>query len=69
MGQGTKIAELNDNLRQTGEGGRVVITSGVSGMGLEFVAAAMAAVRTFSAFTEDNDPYGERDSRCRRGGQ
>ena len=61
MAGATKIAELNDKLRQTGEGGRVVMTSGVSAMGIPFVAVVMAAVRSFSTFSEDNDPYGEHD--------
>lgn len=56
-----KIAELNDALRQTGEGGRIVTTSGVMALGSDFLLAVMAAVRTFSTFTEDNDPYGEHD--------
>ena len=56
-----KIAELNDQLRQTGEGGQIVVTSGVATMGSDFILAAMAAVRLFSTFTEDNDPYGEHD--------
>jgi hypothetical protein len=56
-----KIAELNDALRQTGEGGRIVTTSGVMASGPDFIIAVMAAVRTFSTFTEDNDPYGEHD--------
>ena len=56
-----KISELNDALRQTGEGGRIVTTSGVMALGPDFLLAVMATVRTFSAFTEDNDPYGEHD--------
>ena len=30
------IAKFNDELRQTGEGGRIVMTSGVSAMGPDF---------------------------------
>ena len=61
MASTSKIAELNDKLRQTGEGGRVVMTSGVAAMGSDFIRSAVEAVRTFSTFTEDNDPYGEHD--------
>ena len=56
-----RIAELNDRLRTSGQGGMVVITNGVQARGEEFVQAAVAAVRAFAAFTADNDPHGERD--------
>jgi hypothetical protein len=57
----TKIAALNDALRTRGIGGQVLLTVGVRGRGPAFVAAAIEAVRAFSAFTADNDPYGEHD--------
>ncbi len=55
------IQKLNDKLRlgQMGPHDRIVATNGVSGRGLEFVGRAVAIVRTFSEFTEDNDPHGE----------
>ena len=56
-----RIRELNDRLRLTREGGQVVVTSGVSERGREFVNAALQAVRTFTAFTPGNDPYDEHD--------
>lgn len=55
------IAALNDRLRQTLRGGRVVITPGVSALEEAARARLLAAVQAFSAFTPDNDPYGERD--------
>lgn len=57
-----KIRELNDRLRRDGLGnGRVLITSGLQERGGEFVVEAVEAVRTFDAFSEDNDPWGEHD--------
>ena len=51
----------NDLLRRFGLGGRICITRGVSARGESFVQRALSAVSTFSAFTVDNDPYGEHD--------
>ena len=56
-----RIAELNDGLRRTFEGGLVVRTPGVEALGPELVARVQGEVRAFAAFTEDNDPYGEHD--------
>ena len=56
-----KLAELNDRLRQTGQGGRIVITRGIRERGETFVARVLERVRTFDAFTKENDPYGEHD--------
>jgi hypothetical protein len=41
--------------------GRAVTTRGVGANGNDFVAMAMQLVETFSAFTKDNEPYGEHD--------
>jgi hypothetical protein len=56
-----RIRELNDAFRTSFEGGKCLFTAGVSDMGIPFATAALAAVRTFDAFTPDNDPYGEHD--------
>ena len=56
-----QIRALNDALRSTFEGGRVLVTSGVSALGTEAVAAVLDRVRAFADFTEDNDPNGEHD--------
>lgn len=56
-----KIAELNDRLRQTGLGGRTLITEGIQALSDEDRAAVMQAVRTFDAFNPDNDPNKEHD--------
>ena len=56
-----RICELNDQLRRTGVGGRVVITSGIHALGTAAVCRVLAAVAQFDSFTEDNDPWGEHD--------
>ena len=59
-----KIAALNDALRRdpgTGEYGRIVMTHGVSELGVPFTMQALAKLKAFDAFTKDNDPYSEHD--------
>ena len=58
------IAALNDALRHdpgTGEYGRIVMTQWVSALGMLFTIRALAMLKAFGAFTQDNDPYGEHD--------
>ena len=55
------VRKLNDAFRTQGQGGRIVITRGVHEKGAGFVARALERVRTFDAFTEETDPYGEHD--------
>ena len=59
-----RIAELNDALRHdpgTGEHGRIMMTCGVSQLGIAFTVLALAKLKSFDIFTKDNDPYGEHD--------
>ena len=61
-----QIRLLNDALRTESLPaglalGRIVITRGVADRGSQFVNRAVRAVREFSDFTENNDPYGEHD--------
>jgi hypothetical protein len=56
-----RIRALNDRFRQSGSGGRVMITAGVAALGESAVQEALAAVRAFAAFGPDNDPHGEHD--------
>ena len=56
-----KIADLNDAFRTSLAGGRVVVTSGVAALGHRTQVDALRAVQAFTAFTPDNDPYGEHD--------
>ncbi len=59
MHDANKIQELNDAARQTFTGCRVMVTRGVAAM--DSVDAVLAAVRNYSMFNADNDPYGEHD--------
>ncbi|MEI9990183.1 MAG: DUF3768 domain-containing protein [Rhizomicrobium sp.] len=56
-----RIRDLNDAFRTTLKGGQCLFTPGVSDMGVPFATAALAAVKAFSDFDADNDPYGEHD--------
>ena len=56
-----RIRALNDQLRTTGNGGRLVVTAGIAALPGHTVTAIFLAVQTFTAFTPDNDPYGEHD--------
>lgn len=53
------IAQRNDQLRTTFQGGDVFMTCGIRATGQ--VAAILAKVRAFADFKPDNDPYGEHD--------
>lgn len=58
-------AARNDHIRQILPGShaqdRAVYTQGIAALGPVYVAEAMMRVRTFDTFTEDNDPWHERD--------
>lgn len=57
----SRIRELNDKLRNTLMGGRLVITRGIDALEPEIFTEVLDAVKTFDAFTEDNDPHEEHD--------
>lgn len=56
-----KVAELNDNLRKTFTGGRVLLTIGFRSLPEDEQAEVLQKVRAFNDFTQDNDPYKEHD--------
>ena len=55
------IRLLNDNLRSTFVGGKVMLTSGVDALPAEMKAAVLSKVRTFAEFNAENDPHREHD--------
>ena len=57
----TDIKTLNDNLRQTFTGGRVLLTAGIKAKSKDDIAKILSEVRQFNHFTPDNDPYNEHD--------
>ncbi len=55
------ISNLNDQLRETFSGGRVMLTRAVQGLSDDERAQLLQAVRQFDAFDAGNDPHGEHD--------
>lgn len=55
------VAELNDKHRKWIPLTSTVITSGVDRLGADVVDKIISKVRSFNAFEEGNDPYGEHD--------
>ena len=55
------IRDLNDAFRRSFIGGRVMTTAAVAAMTEEQRAKVFECVRSFEAFTPDNDPHGEHD--------
>ena len=56
-----RILELNDLLRATFTGGRVVITAAVAALDEATRVKVINTARTFNNFTRHNDPRGEHD--------
>jgi hypothetical protein len=56
-----RILELNDLLRASFAGGRVVVTAAVAQLDEETRAKVLTTARTFKDFTRHNDPHGEHD--------
>ncbi len=56
-----RIRQLNDAFRRTFVGGAVMITQGVEAMPLDQRRSLLQKVRSFDAFSEDNDPHQEHD--------
>ena len=57
----SRIRHLNDELRRTFFGGKVVMTDGVAAIPEGDLAELLERVRRFGEFTKDNDPHGEHD--------
>jgi Protein of unknown function (DUF3768) len=56
-----RIARLNDTLRTTGLGGRILVTRGVQALPGFSTMVLVRALRSYDGFDADNDPHGERD--------
>jgi hypothetical protein len=56
-----RIRLLNDHLRTSFTGGKVMLTAGVDALPTATKAAVLAKVQGFKAFDADNDPHGEHD--------
>jgi hypothetical protein len=56
-----RIRELNDAFRRTFIGGAVMITQGVEAMPLDQRRSLLQKIRSFDAFSEDNNPHHEND--------
>jgi hypothetical protein len=56
-----KIRALNDAFRRSFAGGKVMMTAGIAALSDAAHARMLDEVRTFDAFTADNDPHGEHD--------
>ncbi|MER9456560.1 DUF3768 domain-containing protein [Mesorhizobium sp. M0478] len=58
----TRVQTLNDQLRQTGVGGRVVLTAGIASLPAKDIAEILQAIAKFDAFDGSNDPWGDHDA-------
>jgi hypothetical protein len=56
-----RIRQLNDAFRSTFIGGAVMITQGVEAMPLDQRRSLLQKIRSFDAFSDDNDPHQEHD--------
>ena len=56
-----RIRQLNDAFRRTFVGGAVMVTQGVEAMPLDQRRSILQKVRSFDAFSQDNDPHQEHD--------
>jgi hypothetical protein len=61
MPRAERIAQLNDQLRKGGVGGRFMITRGVRALSDFEPAELVRALAAYDQFDALNDPHGERD--------
>lgn len=52
------IRALNDKLRKTGIGGKIMMTPGINGLEAQTRSRVFMAIRRFDDFNEDNAPFG-----------
>ena len=58
----TDIKTLNDNLRKSFIGGRVILTQSINVKTPRDIARILAKIRNFNNFTKENDPYNEHET-------
>ena len=56
-----RVQQLNDEARMYVPDGLVVVSRAIAAKPADEVADILERVRTFDAFTSNNDPYGEHD--------
>ena len=56
--QSVKIRDLNDNLRRSFSGGKIMLTAGIDNLPQDIQASIFKAIQKFDDFSEDCDPYG-----------
>ena len=56
-----KIRALNDAFRKSFRGGRVMMTAGVAALEATVRNAVVEMIRSFDAFDDNHDPWGEHD--------
>jgi hypothetical protein len=56
-----RIRQLNDAFRRTFVGGAVMITAGIEAMPLDQRRSILQKIRSYDAFSQDNDPHQEHD--------
>jgi hypothetical protein len=61
MALANKIALLNDALRKTFTGGKVMMTAAVDALPVDVKANVLQKVRSFNEFDANNDPHCEHD--------
>lgn len=56
-----RIRQLNDRVRHTFSGARILVKNGVVDLGDDALGEILALVHTYDQFTPANDPFGEHD--------
>lgn len=59
--RGEAVARLNDKLRTTATGGRIMVTRGLCALPGFNTSELLGALAAYNQFDADNDPHGERD--------
>ena len=57
----SRVRDLNDTLRRSLTGGRVMMSRGVEALGYDNIAKILGLVRTYDSFQAGDDPYQEHD--------